>query len=517
MRSISTKIILLAFSMSLFVGSMITLLMIVNLNRNTKKNLDLLEQNLRNDFDRNAKNQVENVLSLINAINSIPITRNLPEKDRMELAASLIRELRYDSEGYFWVDTEEGVNVVLLGKDTEGKLRIDQKDSNGKYFIREIINNGLKPNGGFSDYYFPKAGGGEPLPKRSYSISYKPFKWVIGTGNYIDDINNVLSEYKTDAEEFRRIVVFQAFLIVIGLLAITFFLARFLGSKLSNPIIHLSEKMKEVSQGDLSVKIEIKQSDEIGTLAGSASNMINNLRDMALKIGKGAEEIGYASSQISKVSQQLSQGANEQAASTEEVSASMEEMVSSIHQNADNASITEKIAISASDGIKKATNLSKENSEAIRKISEKIGIINSIASQTNLLALNAAVEAARAGEHGKGFSVVAAEVRKLAELSAKAADEIVALSNDSLLTATKVEQFLANLLPEIEKTSHLVKEIALSSNEQKNGSEQVNYAIQQMNIVAQQNSSISEELASSSEELAAQAESLIETVSYFKV
>lgn len=517
MRSISQKIILLAFSMSLFVGIAMTILMVINLNRNTSHNLQLLEKNLRSDFDNNAKSQVETVVSLLKAINSVPETSNLSEDARMRLAASLVRELRYGSEGYFWADTEEGVNVVLLGKDTEGKLRIDQKDSKGNPFIRDIIANGLKPGGGFTDYYFPKAGGSEPLPKRSYSLAYKPFKWVLGTGNYIDDIDNILMQYKADADKLRRTFILKAFFIVLGLLLLSYLFTTILGSRLSKPIVNLLDKMKAIAEGDLTIEIDVKQNDEIGFLAKAASHMVKALRDMATNIGKGAQEVGLASSQISKVSQQLSQGASEQAASTEEVSASMEQMVSSIHQNADNASITEKIANSASDGIKKASALSKENSEAIRRIVEKIQIINSIASQTNLLALNAAVEAARAGEHGKGFSVVAAEVRKLAELSAKAADDIVTLSNDSLITAEKVDHFLASLLPEIEKTSTLVKQIAISSSEQKNGADQVNLAIQQMNAVAQQNSSISEELAASSEGLASQAESLIDTVAFFKV
>jgi methyl-accepting chemotaxis protein len=219
---------------------------------------------------------------------------------------------------------------------------------------------------------------------------------------------------------------------------------------------------------------------------------------------------------LQSTAEQISQGANEQAASVEEVSATMEEISSNIAQNSDNAQQTEKISEASANGIQKVAVSSKQSLESISTISQKITIINDIAFQTNILALNAAVEAARAGEHGKGFAVVAAEVRKLAERSKLAADEIVSLSQKSVSVTQESGLLMEKLLPEIAKTAQLVQEISAASMEQSNGANQVNGAIQQLNSITQQNASSSEELSSSAEELANQAETLLDLVSFFK-
>ncbi len=304
----------------------------------------------------------------------------------------------------------------------------------------------------------------------------------------------------------------------IALTALSIVVINFFVNRLIKPLSSISEIANNIAQGDLSPIKAVKVSnDEVGMVYTAFKSMVENLRGIVENIITGADSISGASSQMSSASQQLSQGASEQASSAEEVSSSMEEMAANIQQNTDNAQEADKISQKVQDGVQKVGAAAGDSLSSIKNIAEKIGIINDIAFQTNILALNAAVEAARAGEQGRGFAVVAAEVRKLAERSKIAADEIVALASKSVNITETASDLMGNLIPEIEKTAKLVQEIAAASMEQSTGAEQVNSAIQQLNQVTQQNAAASEELATSSEELYSQADQLKEIISYFKL
>jgi methyl-accepting chemotaxis protein len=270
-----------------------------------------------------------------------------------------------------------------------------------------------------------------------------------------------------------------------------------------------------ISEGDLTV--QAKAASDKDVLGQALTKMLTNLRKTVSEVAAAAANVSTGSEEMSSTAQQLSQGASEQAASAEESTSSMEEMAASVQQNADNARQTDKIASKAADDARSSGDAVVRTVGAMKQVAEKMSIIEEIARKTDLLALNAAVEAARAGEVGKGFAVVASEVRKLAERSQTAAAEISRLTVEGVQTAEGAGELLAKLVPDIQKTAELVREIAAASAEQSTGASQVNKAIQQLDQVIQQNSAASEEMASTSEELSSQAEVLQNTIAFFKM
>jgi len=290
-----------------------------------------------------------------------------------------------------------------------------------------------------------------------------------------------------------------------------------MSENLSNVIKTIDNSLQKLANGNLDAKIDTDLPGDYNQLKLAINKTIDKLNSTLLNINESVEQISSASEEVNSAADSLSTGATEQASSLEETTAAIEEMAGGISQNADNARKTNEISTKSSQMAKSGGKAVEQTVEAMKNIADKIGIVEDIAYQTNLLALNAAIEAARAGEHGKGFAVVASEVRKLAERSQVAAQEISQITADSVGVSEKAGSLLKEIVPSIEQTAKLIEEISTASSEQDTGISQINYAMTSLDQVTQQNASASEELASASQQMEAQAQQLKLLVSFFKI
>lgn len=510
---ISARLLLLTGILLLF--TIIVVLVFANrFQRLQDYSLEKVEEIMLND--QKDKLQVA-THSMAVTIHSVISQMNDPEEIE-DMIRHMVDQIRFeeDKSGYYFVYRNTVCIALPILKDRVGQDLGRTADPNGVLYVAELDRN-ARAGGGFVEYVFEKPGYGLQ-PKLSYSEMIPGTDMWIGTGVYIDNIDEQKGIIRASfAAQTRRTLtgVIVAMALVLGLIILPFAFA--IRSSIQNPIQEAIRLSQELAKGNLNAKIQSQHTDEIGVLAQALDLMVNKLNDIISQVRLASDNIASASEQISGTAQQMSDGANQQASAAEEVSSSMEQMAANIQQNTENSRLTATIAINSNQGVEEGSKTTELAVNAMKEIAEKIGIIGEISRQTNILALNAAVEAARAGEFGRGFAVVAAEVRKLAERSQVAANEIDQLSKYGVNISVEAGSKLREIVPEIQKTAHLVQEITAASIEQNAGAEQVNNAIQQLNQVTQQNAAASEEMATSSEELASQAEQLLDMISFFKL
>jgi methyl-accepting chemotaxis protein len=311
----------------------------------------------------------------------------------------------------------------------------------------------------------------------------------------------------------------QVWILGIGFISLLLFflISTVLAATIVHPINLTEHYIHRISEGDIGEMVIEKYTGDFNRIKTGLNAMIQRLNGAVFSVRSIAEDVTSGSHAVSSSAQEMSQGATEQVSVAEAVSTSMQQMAVNIRQNATNALQTQEIARKAAQDAEEGGKAVLETIHAIKTIAEKITIVEEIARQTRLLSLNAAIEASRAHEHGKAFSVVASEVRALAERSQTAAEEINQLSLSSVAVAEKTGGMLNQLVPNIQRTAKLVREISAASNEQDMGAYQINGALQQLDTVIQQNASASEELASMAEQLASQAEQLQSAMAFFKV
>lgn len=559
MKSIRTKIIMILNGISilsiLLIGSYFAYDLVKENVRQSAEYRTYLEENT----DRGLRTQVETVVSAINSIYKEQQAGKLTEEQAKLQAANLVRNLRYDKDSYFWIDTAHGVNVVLLGRDVEGKSRLNDVDTKGVSYIKDMVNNGLKDGGGFTNYSFPKPGEKVDLPKRAYTVAFKPYNWVIGTGVWIDYIDNLVAEHEKVANENLRKNLLFVFGVMVFVQLIVMCLAIYIAKYFAAPIVAATARLKLFASGDFSdtgASQFVHRNDEFGEMSKAFAVLNKTMNDLIKQIANSAEQVASASEELTASADQsalvssqvadsitdVAHASHKQVEAVQETSAVVEELSASLQEVAANATLSANQAIEATDTAKQGSGnvdnavnqmsliekAVSNSAEVVAKLGERskqigtiVDTIAGIAGQTNLLALNAAIEAARAGEQGRGFAVVAEEVRKLAEQSQDAAKQIAELIGEiqrdtdqavvtmnqgtkEVSTGTQVvinagHSFIA-IAKLVETVAQQTKGIASTINEMASGTERIVGSVQEIDTMSKNVSDEAQNVSAATEE-----------------
>lgn len=473
--------LIIALCLTIILGVSMFVVALRGYDHLAKQTLESIENDKRTAYDMNIKEQVETAITAIDAVyQAYQNGEYASEEEAKTVAAAIVRNMRYGENGYFWIDQSDGTNVVLLGNDIEGTNRMDVVDSTGFKMCKAFIELAVSEGSGFTEYYYMKEGETEYIPKRAYTQYYKNFDWVVGTGNYTDYIDQDVVDVQKEVNDVLTTKRTQLLVIGVIILIISLFVIAQTSRSIHDSILIVVDAMAKLSLGDFSCRQTdklLQRKDEFGEMFRDMENMRIAVNSLLNNVKSEVENVSGNMGYISEEVRVLNGNIEDVSATTQELAASMEVTSNSAADISNSTDEIEKAAqniaeraqtaatqatdihVRAENTIKmtdenknKISTVLEEIEESLEislqeiKVADQINVlaeaIMSITAQTNLLALNASIEAARAGEAGRGFSVVADEIRQLAEQSkdavvniqnvtGKVNDAITKLSGDS--------------------------------------------------------------------------------------